>query len=257
MNDPHVESLTYELETEESLSFDAPPVENETETFSLRLEDETLHVDLKKHFASVEEARHHVEYFLDSWEARDGLERGRAPFTFSFEDSEVIDRDPPDERKSVSIAAGSVSIQVDDTVEAHVTRPEYPSPPDRFRLSPNARRLWVWYQQYEEGRRLLMPMGYAVRNQLQDWAGRPRAAKDQYQISNRVWSKLATLTTRLEGESGGRKPEAVKREATSQEQKWVEQAVREIIRQVGIHDAGHDPDKLTMGDLPGDLPDLE
>lgn len=250
MNDPHVKSLTYELETEELVFFDAPPVEHETETFSLRLEDGTVHVDLNKHFASVARARNHIERFLDSWEARDGLERGRAAFTFSFEDSEVIDQDPPDEKESVSIIGGSASIQVNQTVEAHVSRPEYPSPPDRFRLSPKARTLWVWYQQYEEGRRLLMPMAFAVRSQLKDWADGPRAAKDQYQISNQVWSKLGNLTTTREGESGARKPEAVERKATSQEQKWVKQAVREIIRQVGIHDAGHDPDKLTMSDLP-------
>jgi hypothetical protein len=252
MNDPHVESLTYELETEESVSFDAPPVEHETEAFSLRLEEGTVHVDLKQHFAFVEEARNHVEHFLDSWKVKNGVDRGRTEFTFSFEDSEVVDRDPPGEGESVVISPDSLEhAHAIDKVEAHITRAEYPNPPDHFRLSPNAHMLWGWYQQYEEGRRLLMPMAFAVRSQLKDWAGETTAAKDQYRISNQVWSKIGNLTTTREGESGARKPEAVEREATSQEQKWVKEAVREIIRHVGIHDAGHDLRKLTMDDLPG------
>jgi hypothetical protein len=250
VNDPHVKSLTYELETEESVSFDAHPVEHRTDTFSLRLEDGTVHVDLKKHFASVERARNHIEHFLDSWEARDGLEHGRAAFTFSFEGSEVIDRDPPDERGSVSVAGASASIQVTETVEVHVSRPEYPSPPDRFRLSPDAQMLWSRYRGYKEGREHLFSMAYACLTVVEERAGGREQATETYNVEYDVLDNLGRLTAKRGSSEVARKPPYSEGEATSQERQWIEKAISKLILQVGIHDAGHDPSKLTMGDLP-------
>ncbi len=49
MNDPHVESLSYRLELGDTLSVtDAPPLQHETDAFTLRLEAGKLTASMKE-----------------------------------------------------------------------------------------------------------------------------------------------------------------------------------------------------------------
>ena len=64
LNDPHVATLRYQLETDSSLTFDSPaPRQYDTPAFTLRLADGLLTCDMKAHFASAAAARAAVDPF--------------------------------------------------------------------------------------------------------------------------------------------------------------------------------------------------
>ena len=96
MNDPHVESLVYELELGEGLAFNyPPPLDHETEHFALRLDSGTLTVSMKEHHPSTRSARERVEPFLHSWELDNDLRYGPGTLRFAYQKSVVVDRNPP------------------------------------------------------------------------------------------------------------------------------------------------------------------
>lgn len=101
MSDRRVEALTYQLETDDTVSFDADPVEYETDAFSLRLENDELTVDLHEHFSSVEEAREKVDSFLEAWEVKYGTQFRQREIRFIYEDAEVIRNDTEDDEVTV------------------------------------------------------------------------------------------------------------------------------------------------------------
>lgn len=243
-----VDSLTYRLETDDTVSFDAAPVSHETDTFSLRLEDDKLIIDLYKHFSSVEEARARLEPFLEAWEVKYAIQHCERQISFSYEDAEVVSEESEDD---VIIVEGlKHQVELSGRVSFHVEREKYPDPPKKFRLSPNARTLWNRYEGYEEGQEPLFSMGYACLDFLRWRAGGQKKAAKKYNISRGLLQKLGTLTAKRGHHEVARKPSKTKGEATPEEKKWIEEAVQKIVLQVGISDAGHDPETLTKGDLP-------
>ena len=96
MRDPHVENLRYRLKTSATTTYENPPaVEVIRNEFECHLDDGVLTCRMREHFPAVEEARRVVEDFLHSWEIKTELEMGRGEMWFQFEDSQIIDRDPP------------------------------------------------------------------------------------------------------------------------------------------------------------------
>ena len=96
MNDPHVKALRYRVNTPDHVSFQgAPPLHVEIDDFRLLLEDEILIVEPSRHFASEQEARAAFDDILSAWEIDVALNYGEREMRFTFESSEVIDRDPP------------------------------------------------------------------------------------------------------------------------------------------------------------------
>lgn len=248
MSNRRVESLTYLFETDDSVSFDAEPVEHETDAFSLRLEDGELTVDLQEHFNSVDEARRRMESFLEAWEVSYGIQFHRREMSFSYEDAEVVCEDTGSDEITVELEP--LELGVSENIAFRVERSEYPDPPDKFRLSPDARTLWNRYENYEEGRERLFAMGYACLTILEDRAGGRDEAEEWYNIEDGILGDLGELTSTRGSPEVARKPSSSQGEATPEERKWIEEAIRKIVLQVGISDAGHDPETLTKDDLP-------
>ena len=146
MNAPHVEYLTYRLETDETLEFEGPPpLEKERNALRLRLAGDVLTVWPKEHYASKEEAREAIEPYLRAWESFEAIRRsGWREMRFVFEYAHLVDPPPP--------GAPQVRIEASATVTptATVTRVarRYPEPPDKFVASPRrpGRRsgVYVW-----------------------------------------------------------------------------------------------------------------
>jgi hypothetical protein len=68
LNDPHVATLRYQLETDASLAFGSPaPREHDTSTFALRLAGGLLTCDMEAYFASAVAAKAVVEPVLRAW----------------------------------------------------------------------------------------------------------------------------------------------------------------------------------------------
>lgn len=247
MGNRRVESLTYQLETDDTVSFDADPIEYDTDAFSLRLEEDELTVDLREHFSSVEEARECVDPFLEAWEVKYGTHFRQREIGFSYEGAQVVHEGAWTEKFSMRISELGVDLSSDITY--HIERPEYPDPPEKFRLSPDARTLWNRYEGYEQGREPLFSMGYACLEFLEGRAGGREEAERKYNIEYEVLDDLGRLSSTRGSPDVARKPSGSQGEATPEERKWIEEAIRKIVRQVGVSDAGHDPETLTKGDL--------
>jgi hypothetical protein len=264
VNDPHVEYLTYRLETEESLEFeDPPPLEKESDDLRLRLAEDVLTVWPNDHFAREEEARENVEPYLRAWETFEALRRfGRREMRFVFESSRVVDRDPPPPGSSQVVQVkGIASVAAVGTVTAVSRERSYPEPPEGFVASPEVEFMLGRYDQYLRGREPLLAMAYACLTRLEHEARHARGggtarrkAAREYGVDERVLSKLGHLTTVLGDEMGARKVEAQSenRPPNSREQSWIKGCVLTLIRRAGERSA--DPQRplprITMDDLP-------
>src|SRR6476469_10092983 len=99
MRDPHVDWLSYRLESSPTTLFDNPPaIERDTLQFRLSLCDGTATFHLKEHYSTVEEAKNSIAPFLRAWEIDFGLATRPGEMRFLYEDARVIDRDPPQPR---------------------------------------------------------------------------------------------------------------------------------------------------------------
>jgi len=254
MHDPHVVSLQYKLETGTTVSFYNPPaVNDETDTFRLKLENSKVTVDLKHHFASVEAARCVVDAYLLAWELDVALRFGRKEIKFIFEDAEVIDRDPPPSGSPMTIqVSGIASATAFGTATISAARREYPSPPKYFRVNPDVDTLWHRFEGYSQGREPLLAMAYFCLTLLEARAGGRKNAEKQYRIQKAVLDKLGELTANRGDEKTARKLKKASPPAplTPAEARRIEVAIKAIIWRVG--EMGTNPSLAVIGmsDLP-------
>lgn len=77
MNDPHVSALLYRLKHAASLNYDkAAPLEHETPEFRVTIKNLEARFDMRRHFATAEEARLVVEPLIREWEFAVSLNQG-------------------------------------------------------------------------------------------------------------------------------------------------------------------------------------
>lgn len=222
----------------------------------MRLDSGVATFEMLEHHASEESARKSVESCLRAWELDVALRFGRSEISFEFDGADVIDRDPPPPGTGQVIHAKAVAgaIAAVGSVTVHVTRRGYPQPPRGFVASPDAETMWHRYEGYLDGREPLGSMGYFCLTVLERSAGGRDEAAGQYGISKRVLDTLGRLTTEIGNDKTARKASSVKeqRSHNGAEQKWIEAAVKALIRRAG--ERAFDPEaprpRLTMGDLP-------
>lgn len=256
MRDPHVVALRYRLVPGETVAFaDPPPVEWETTLFRLHLAEGIARVELKDHYASAEEARAHVDPFLRAWEVDAALRDEPTKVRFVFDTVEVIDRDPPPPRTDQVIqVACSDAVILSEAPTVHITRAQYPGPPERFRVSVDVETMWTRYEGYRAGREPLAGMAYMCLTVFEAMAGGRSAAAQRFGIAGQVLRTLGRLATEVGDLSTVRKisPKHQCRPHTGAEIRWVETAVKALIRRAAEWAA--DPKgplpKLTMADLP-------
>jgi len=268
MSHLHVASLVYRLKTDGTWTFEDPPkVERQTNAFFLRLEDDMLYVSMREHHETAESARTRVERYLRSWEISAGLQYdGTSEMWFEFDRAEVLDltehpQAPTGTHQVVRLSAGSMSIAA-WAATAHVTSRSYPNPPDDFTVSEDVEVMWTLYQRYRQDRERLLTMAATCLSWLEFRAQqndptskkslREKAAQ-QYNIEIDVLRKLGDLTANLGIGVEARKVHGRSqlRNPTHRERKWIEEAIKKMIRQVGKHAA--DPQgvlpKITMANL--------
>ena len=248
-------SLRYRLESVSTVTFNNPPaIKEETDAFRLNLENEKANFELKSHFASVEDAKNVVDSYLRAWELDVALRFGRQEIKFSFEDAEVIDRDPPPPPESPKViqVSGIVSATAFGTATVSVARREYPSPPKHFRVNPDVDTLWHRFEGYTQSREPLLAMAYFCLTLLEARTGGRKNAEKQYRIHKNVLDKLGELTANKGDERTARKLKkaGVPVPLTPMETHWIEAAIKAIIWRVGEMDANPSLDVITMSDLP-------
>ena len=250
MRDPHVEWLEYEM-TGGWLFADPPPVDWDTAVFQANLDHGVLRANLRDHFATEAEARAAVEPFLVTWEIDVALTHGQREIKFAFKRSRLVDRDPPPPGVAVITGVG-VSIQAGASVSAtgQVIRKTYPAVPSNFIAVPDVVTLWTRFEGFKNGREPLASMAYFCFSVLKNSYGGTDAASKGLAVDHDVLKKLSELSTNRGQPSTARKMTGHLTPITATEVRWLDAAVRALIRRVGEIAAGHSPCQLTMKQLP-------
>jgi hypothetical protein len=253
MNDPHVQSLEYQIVPDATLVYDNPPrVERETEEFYIQLADGVLTVTMKAHYATEDEARAAVRPFIRAWEIDGALKHGRPEFRFDFQRANVIDRAPPAPQTGphLTINTGSVVVLGESVILRRSSR-EYHGPPDGFTISPDVETLWDRYEGYLAGREPLPGMAYFCLTVIEAvYKGRKKAAP-ALNIDDEVLNKLGELTSTRGDAATARKHKGPLMPLAASESEWIREVVKALIRRFGMFAAGTTiAAPLRMGDLP-------
>jgi hypothetical protein len=246
VNDPHVESLEYELVTDSTVSFkDAASFDYETADFKLHLERGRLSVSMVKHHASKEEARRAAEQFLRDWELDQAIQHGRRLMRFEFKEAHIIDRNPP--CGGVIPVGMAEELNLAGQVTAVRVSSQYPPPPVDFVASSEVETLWNHYDDYLNGRRKLADSAYSCYTFItEEWFNGTPAASNRLNISGKVLDILG----RLAGRKGERKHPS-EGPYSNKEKAWLDAAIRLLIRRVGEQAAGVSVlPRITKADLP-------
>jgi hypothetical protein len=155
MNDPHVEKLLYLVVIPEDMDYDkAQLLSGATDDFRLHLSKDQLIVEMKTHCASEDGAREIVDDYLKGWEVTAGLLHGPDSLIFKFSSSIIFDRTMGNDNirnSDLNVSLSEVMVLTDE-VGVHVSHDEFPAPPQRFKLSPEAEMMYLRYKLYREGR---------------------------------------------------------------------------------------------------------
>ena len=264
MNDPHVVELTYVVGHDASIDYsDASTVDYEGEAFRLRMEDKRVSFRLKGHYPTEDAARKVVDRYIRSWELDIELRQGPGKFVLRYDKATIIDRNPlppplprPDMLDvSATFTSGAASMCAKVTLTAPKPRP-YPQPPSTLRLDPddpNVLTMYGRFKGYLLKREPLTSMAYFCSSMLEKHLSHGRkAAAAKYAIKENVLDKIGDLTANKGGRAAARKASGIGDELTEDETRFLEEAVKKIIRRTA--EVAVDPDQhlpqVTLSDLP-------
>jgi hypothetical protein len=211
---------------------------------------------MREHFPAVKEARRVVEDFLRSWEIKTALELGRGEIRFQFEDSHVIDRNPPPPGSpKVVKLSGTVVMTSNLSAILHVTRRKYPDPPTVFTVTPDVETLWQRYNNYLDEKEPLPSMAYFCLTLIENKAGRKnkrKLAEKLFRIEKPILDRLGDLTANKGNAETARKfsEKGSITELNEKEKKWIEAVVKIFIQRMGELANIQTAKFITMTDLP-------
>ena len=259
MRDPDVKSIHYLILSADPATYQTTkPLEVETEDFRLQVSNRTAVFEMKRHFATREEARSFLQPFIRNWEVSANIE-GHDGFRLEYKRAEIIDRAPPEESGTVLLRAECVVRTTLDAILI-VSQPEFPHPPADFKTSEDVEKMFLRYQGFRQKTETLTSMAYYCLRFLERSAqsnsgssGPRKKAAHRYGISARVLDTLARLTSECGDEHEARKPPKRNfRPLTPEEKRWIELVVRALIRRVG--EWAYDPrgrlHQITMSNFP-------
>lgn len=251
MNDPHVVGLEYCVEHGSGIDWSrASPLEVQEADFAIGIANKQVRFNFIKHFATEKEARAFVENdFLGNWEFDVALKRGPNAFKLRFERAEIVDRNPAADVPSLSAHSRSGPPKVHARLAPPTPR-SYPQPPSvGLKRTPDVDSMFNRYLGYLEGREPLPAVSYFCLTVLVNTKGR-RAAADHFGIAFEVLRKIGELSSERGGASA-RKAGGRDKDLSSEQQRWLESAVKTVIRRAA--EVAHDPHarskRITCADL--------
>ena len=227
MNDPHVVALNYLIEHGETFDYSkAESLCRDEPDFHLTVKDGRARFEFKEHYATTEQAKEVVEEYIDAWVFDATLKRGTADFFgLKFEEPEIIDRNPT---KGEARLRATIEIEATGSATVTLGLGEYPSPPSDIILNADVRTMHHRYMGYRQGHEPLESMSYFCLNMLEGSIGR-RAAARRFNIVRSILNKIGSLSS-TKGGISARKRVGVGRPLTTEERKFLDAAVRAIIR---------------------------
>src|SRR5215217_3862166 len=245
---PHVDSLRYRIDRPEGVTFgnDTWPIEQEFDAFRLSVTHETATAHMKDHHATEDGAREVVEGYLRPWEIYEAVRPMGTGVKFTFEEAEVVDRDPP----PIYATARSI-LAIGSEAWAEVVRELHlPDLPEVFAMSSDVEVMWNRYEGYLQEREPLLSMAYFCLTRFRSGAGNNKEAASRYRVSKNVLDELGKLASRSGDDTTARKWDSrhAHQPLTDTEREWVEDAVELLIYRAGQYEA--DPHrewpKITM-----------
>ena len=261
MHDPHVAALVFRVGHGSRVAYGhgAPPIEHRELGFRLRLSDGTVRFELDEHYATKEEALERVGPYIRNWEMDACLSGEPGDFRLEFQEAEVIDRDPPPPTPgtiSFSATAGAPSARM----SVSVVKSAYPPPPSGLTLKaddPDVDTMYHRLSGYYSGREPLPSMAYFCLTMLErrfigNRSVRRTATGGHYHIDVAVLDEVGELSSTKGGVGSGRKAGAAGTELSRKEARFLEGAIKQIIRRVA--EVAHNPagafPTITLADLP-------
>ena len=258
MNDPHVVALFYDIKHSKSFDYSkADPLEREAKDFTIKIANDKACFTMTAHYSTKEEALKAVQEYIQVWEFDAALQRGPNAFTLEFSHPQIEDRKPP--------IPGIVSLSARPTTWSwSVSKPRivvsspYPSPPSSgLKLSPNVQSMYDRFLGYLSGREPLPSMAYFCLTMLRySIRSNGKEATDQetsahYRIEQHVISKTVKLSTNSGG-SQARKASGFKQELTPENTRFLQKAVKAIIRRAAEVEYGpvNGLPEIKLADLP-------
>ena len=263
MNDPHVVALFYRIGHGDSVDYSkTPPLFCEERAFRLEVKDKRVRFEFKEHYATEDEARNAVEDYIGVWEFSACLENGLDSFRLNFERVQIEDRNPPLPVPGVkNIAVRFQGAPAIVTVKLSVVKNHYPPLPSGLRLCPDVQTMYDRYMGYRRGKEPLASMAYFCLTMFEKrplsnrgYSNRARkSAANEYWIDLDVLSQIGELSSEKGGQ-GARKARGINNDLTNQESRFLNVAVRAIIRRVAEKAYclanGDDLPQISLADLP-------
>jgi hypothetical protein len=254
--DPHVVSLRYRIKPSKGVTFgnDTWPIEREFDAFRLSVTHETATAHMKEHHATEDEAREVVEGYLRRLEIFEAVRPMGTGVKFTFEEAEVVDRDPP----PIYATARAIPAIGSEAWAEVVRELHLPDLPEVFAMSSDVEVMWNRYEGYLQKREPLLSVAYFCLTRFRSGAGNNKEAASRYRVSKNVLDELGKLASRSGDDTTARKwdskppPQPLSDSEKVWVEEWVENAIRLLIYRAGQH--ASDPDRewpmITMKDLP-------
>ena len=281
MNDPHVETLQYTIESYGPNSWDyesAATLSHHASGIGDFLFDRgVLTVKLSTHYLDEQTARYFVDRFLRNWEIYNDLAGNYGAIRFKFTGATTIDRNPRPEGPAVEIFV-SEQLLISDSVSFRVSPGRYPDPPPANfagtgNIVKDAHLRWC---QYKDGKEPLRSMAYFVLTLIEDEArsasgkgGAQQKAASIFNIDEAVLKKIGEISSVSGTVQTARKVNADARnqyvsEAAADDEilrvksaleLWLEHAITKVLMHLGRLSTYEVPNELTLDDL-GPLPEV-
>ena len=260
MNDPHVVALVFSVERGPAVGYSdgAPPIEHEEPGFRVTLRDRTVRFELKEHHATREGALERVRPYVRNWEMDAGLNERPGNFRLEFQEAEVIDRSPPPPTPGITNIGATITVPT-PTVRASlsVVSPSYPPPTSGLTLKtddPDVATMYHRLSDYYADRKYLPSMAYFCLTVLEDkfTNAKRRSAAKSFRIDLAVLDAVGELSSTKGGVGSARKAEATGTALSRKEERFLEAAVKMIIRRAAevAQNPGGAFRMITLADLP-------
>ena len=266
MNDPHVAALIYKIEHGQSVDYrKAQPMDHEETDFSVKVADQQVRFEFKKHYAAEDVARRAIEGCIRAWEFGAGLKNGPDYFKLKFDYAQIEDRKPTP--GVVMVHARPARFEVTVGKATCVVSPGcYPPPQSVMLITPDVQTMYDRYMGYRQGREPLTTMAYFCltilerstkknqrsgrRRSRRAWTPRKVAAK-KYGIKVEVLKKIGCLSSKKGGQQA-RKASGTNNNLTAQDRRFLEEAIKAIIRRAAeeAHAPNSDFPEITLSAFP-------
>ena len=244
MNGPHVVALIYNIKHGQSVNYRAAKsMDHEEPGFHVKIANEKVRFEFKKHHATVEAARRSIEEYICAWEVGAGLRGGPNCFKLTYDYAQIEDRNPT---PGVTVLHG-LPLRSEVTISKAVltvSPPHYPSPPSGLKIIPDVQTLYDRYMGYRQGKEPLTTMAYFCLTVIE----RSPAKND---FSSRVRDKIRHLSSGKGGQQA-RKADGRDSDLTDQDSRFLDEAIKAVILRAA--ERAHGPDRalpqISMSDLP-------